>query len=49
MEKKVTIIIGHPDDAPINWFMSYTLERYFREISEDMDEGWSIKIGAKDE
>ena len=49
METKVTIIIEHPEDAPINWFMPYVLNQYFREINADMDEGWSIKIGDSDE
>jgi hypothetical protein len=49
METQVTITITHPDDAPINWFKSYTLERYFREISADMDNGWAIRVGGKDE
>jgi hypothetical protein len=49
MKTIIRVTIEHPDNAPINWFMSYTLENYFNEISADMDEGWAIRVSASDE
>jgi hypothetical protein len=49
MKTFIRVTIEHPDDAPINWFMSYTLEQYFREISADMQDGWAIRVSASDE
>ena len=49
METHLTITITHPDDAPIYWFMSYTLEQYIREINADMQDGWAIRLGVEND
>jgi hypothetical protein len=49
MKTQVTITIEHPDNAPIYWFMSYTLEQYIREINADMQDGWAIRLGVEND
>ena len=49
MKTKVTLTIEHPDDAPIHWFMEYTLQQYIREVNADVEDGWHITIGDSDE
>lgn len=49
METKVTLTIEHPEDAPINWFMPYVLNQYLKDITADMEDGWSIRIADSDE
>lgn len=49
MKTFIRVTIEHPDNAPINWFMPYVLNQYLKDITADMEDGWSIRIADSDE